>query len=390
MTMHRLLILVTLVGVALASRTIYYQRALDPVPEGCTVYSQRYTVCHLEDDLAPAPAPGGHDAVDQPLVVGSDADDAEVVSQALAQSWGQDRVDQRNLPVDGIYTPDRTGNGATIWVVSSGIDTGVGQISGRATNEFTTSRPASDCNGQGTEVAVTAGGSTFGIASAALLAGIKVLDCNGNGGTDNLVDGLTYILDNPQSRNVVLIAVSYVGRNGAVEAVIEDLLAAGMTVVAEAGDFSTSACQFFPAAQDGVISVTSSTPGDSRYLFANYGSCVTMFAPGRRITTKTLGGTSVNRTRTRFAAAHVAGAAALVLQGSPSFTGAQVLDNLMMRATLGEISGTSGTPNVLLFVLQNSNPPQTTTSTTGTTTGGGASTLAINVAMLFVPLIALM
>lgn len=378
--MHRLLILLALATVALASRTIYYSHPLDPTPSGCTVYSQRFTVCHLDDDLAPAPAPGGHDAVDQPLIASTDAEDADVISKAVAQSWGQDRVDQRELPLNKQYNPDRTGNGATIWVVSSGIDATVGEVSGRTTNPFSASDPRTDCDGQGTEVAVTAAGATFGVASAAFLRGVKVLNCNGNGGTGDLVDGLTYILENPQSRNVVLIAVSYVGRNSAVEAVIEDLLAAGMTVVAEAGDQSTSACQFFPGAQDGVISVTSTTRGDSRYSFANYGSCVTMFAPGSKITTMTVGGTPVNRTGTRMAAAHVAGAAAQVLQGNPAFTSVQVLENLMDRATLNEIGSASGTPNALLFVLQNSNPPQGTTST-GTTTGSGASTLAMNVAL---------
>lgn len=372
--MHRLVTFLCLaVVVAHATKTVYYPSALQPVPHGCTVYGQRATVCHLNDSQV-APKTGGYEGFDEPLIAPSDTG-GEVSPQAVAQSWGQDRVDQRTLPLDGQYNPDRTGNGATIWVVSSGVDASVGQISGRATNPFTTSQPATDCNGQGTEVAVTAGGSTFGIASAPFIRGIKVLDCNGDGGTSNLVDGLSYILANPQSRNVVLIAVSFIGRNSAVEKVIEDLLADDMTVIAGAGDQATSACQFFPAAQDGVISVTSSTPSDKRYSFANYGSCVTMIAPGRDITTKTLSGTTVNRTRTRLAAAHVAGAAAQVLQGSPSLTGAQVLSNLENRATVGEISNTDGTPNLLLFVLQDSNPPQTTTS--GSTTGSGAIALSV-------------
>ena len=380
------LFVLLLVSATLASRTVYYSRALSPVPAHCTVYGTVATVCHLDDDQV-APEAGGHEGRDEPLIAPTESTKPTAApgTEALAVSWGQDRVDQRKLPLDGLYTPDRTGNGANVWVVSSGIDTTVGEIAGRADNPFAATVPPADCNGQGTELAVTVAGATYGIAKSANVAGVKVLDCNGNGGTGSLVDGLAYILANPRSRSVVLIGVSYLGRNSAVEEAIEDLLAAGMTVVAEAGDQSTSACQFFPGSQEGVISVTSSTRSDKRYSFANYGSCVTMIAPGHEITTKTLGGTAVNRTRTRMAAAHVAGAAAQVLQGSPSFDGAQVLSNLMDRATLGWISNTDGTPNALLFVLQNSNPPQTTTGGTSSTTGGssGAATLVAN-AMLVV------
>ena len=373
----RLLLLALVVTCVVASQTVYYRRALDPVPDGCTVFGTRSTVCHLADDKASAPEPGGYDSIDVKLT--TTPDDDQVATQAVSRSWGQDRVDQRMLPLDNQYTPDRTGAGVVIWVVSTGVDTSVSQFTGRATNNFASSNPPTDCNGRGTELAVVAAGSTYGIATAPFIRGVKIFGCGGGSGSGDLVDGLAYILNNSASRNVVLIATSYIGRKASVEAVIEDLLAADMTVVAEAGDLTTSACNFFPASQDDVISVTSSTAGDKRYDFANYGSCVDIIAPGRKILTKTLGGANVTRTGTDMAAAHVAGAAAMVLQGNPNFNGTQVLENLLARATLGEIGNRAGTPDVLLYVLQGMNPPQTTITTTTGTTGGGASALAVNV-----------
>lgn len=393
--MRALVALLALVAVAAATQTVYYRRVLDPLPAGCTVFGTR-TLCRVPDGAPlPAPNPDATSSADTPVTVAPITDARAsrsvhdtVAPEAVALSWGQDRVDERSLPLSGTYTPDRTGNGATIWVVGSGVDVGVAQLSGRVSNPYASSSPPYDCHGSGTKAAVTAAGSSYGIASAAIVRGIKVLGCGGGGSSGDLVDGLSYVLANLAARNVVLITVSYTGRNSAVESVIADLLAADATVVAPAGDQGTNACNFFPASQTGVISVASTTPKDDRYSFSNYGSCVTMFAPGHDITTQTLGGTVVNSTGTALAAAEVAGAASMVLQGNPSWSGTQVLNNLLGRATQDVISSAKSTPNLLLFVLQNSNPPQpTTTSTSSSTTSSPAAIAIVSVMLLLLPLV---
>jgi subtilisin family serine protease len=56
---------------------------------------------------------------------------------------------------------------------------------------------------------------------------------------------------------------------------------------------------------------------------------------------------------TSMASPHVAGVAALVLAWNPSFTPAQVRDNLVATATTGVVTGAgTGSPNRLLFVTQ--------------------------------------
>lgn len=384
----RAIVALVLVCAVAATQTVYYRRVLDPLPAGCTVFGAR-TLCRIADGAPlPAPNPDAVSSADTPVTAvhareTRSAHAASVAPDAVALSWGQDRVDQRSLPLSGTYTPDRTGNGATIWVVGSGVDVTVAQLSGRVLNPFAASSPPYDCHGSGTKAAVTAAGSSYGIASAAVVRGIKVLGCGGGGSSGDLVDGLSYVLANLAARNVVLITVSYTGRNSAVENVIADLLAAGATVVAGAGDQATNGCNFFPGAQTGVISVAATTPKDERYSFSNYGSCVTMFAPGHDITTQTLGGVVGNSSSTALAAAEVAGAAAMVLQGNPSWTGAQVLSNLLGRATQDVISSAKSTPNLLLFVLQGSNPPQPTTTTSGSsTTSSPASGISMSLALV--------
>lgn len=379
----RALLLVAALALAVSAQSVvYYRRAID-VPPGyaCRVYTA-HTLCQLAEGQAlPAPNPDAVSDAETPVAAMGDVQPLAARARDVALSWGQDRVDQRSLPLSGTYTPDRTGHSVTLFVVATGVDETIPELAS-ASNPYAVELPATDCNGFGTRVAVTATGQTYGIASLAVVQGIKVTGCGSDTTTGRLADGLAYVLDNLNARNVVLIPYAYIGRNGAVESVIADLLEADATVIAPAGDGATNACNFFPGAQAGVFSLGMTTRSDHRDTFSNYGSCVTMFAPGAGVTTEGLGGVPVNVTGTAYAAAEAAGAAAMVLQGNPSFTCADVVDNLAGRATEGVVHDARSTPNLLLFVLQSSDPPQPTTTTTSSTSSSGAGALAVGALVL--------
>lgn len=282
------------------------------------------------------------------IVARVQATSVQPIAAATAASWGLDRIDQRALPLDGNYAPLSTGAGATAWIVDTGIQTTHAEFTGgRATNDFSMWSSLTDCHGHGTFVASTVGGATFGVATGVLLRGIRVLDCTGSGSTYGVAQGLSYILAHLSGRDVINLSLGYTSRDAVVESVIADLLAAGVVVVAAAGNDNTNACNHFPSAQAGVLSVAATSSSDARASFSNYGSCVSLFAPGVSTRGAALGGGSTTMSGTSMSAPHVAGVAALLLPATNA--PGTVPSTLLSAATANVVSNAAGSPNLLVY-----------------------------------------
>jgi len=125
-----------------------------------------------------------------------------------------------------------------------------------------------------------------------------------------------------------------------------------VTYAVASGNENQNACNASPARVGAAITVGSTTSTDARSSFSNWGSCVDIFAPGSSITsawhtsntaTNTINGTSM-------ASPHVAGAAALYLQGNPGASPATVKSHIVNNATTGVLTGIgTGSPNRLLY-----------------------------------------
>ncbi len=108
----------------------------------------------------------------------------DVQTKAPAHSWGLDRIDQRHLPLDNDFSVNHSGQGVTAYIVDSGIDFNHMDFGGRARPGFDAindGRNGADCNGHGTHVAGTVGGTTFGVARKVSLISVRVLNCEGRG-----------------------------------------------------------------------------------------------------------------------------------------------------------------------------------------------------------------
>src|SRR5687767_5312813 len=198
--------------------------------------------------------------------------------------WGLDRIDQRNRPLNGTYVYNRTGSGVPAYITDTGIRTSHTQFGGRASNVFDAfGGNGQDCNGHGTHVAGTVGGSTFGMAKSVLLRGVRVLNCSGSGTNSGVIAGVDWVRLNHIAPAVANMSLGG-GASSALDTAVNNLHNANVTIAVAAGNNNgANACNVSPARAANAITVGSTTQSDSRSSFSNIGSCVDIFAPGSGI-----------------------------------------------------------------------------------------------------------
>ena len=271
-------------------------------------------------------------------------------------TWGIDRIDQRNLPLDSNYHTDFDGSGVTAFVIDTGVLNTHNEFGGRASSGYDfvdNDYDATDCNGHGTHVAGTVGGATYGVAKNVNLVGVRVLNCSGSGSNSGVIAGINWVKNNASGPAVANMSLGG-GASQATDDAVNAAVAAGVTFVVAAGNDNSSACNYSPARAVNAITVGSTTSNDSRSSFSNFGTCLDIYAPGSSITSAWYNSNSATNTisGTSMAAPHVAGVAALYLDENPNLSPAQVTNLLTTRATSNKVTDAkTGSPNKLLFSL---------------------------------------
>jgi serine protease len=286
----------------------------------------------------------------------------EIVAVQTGATWGLDRIDQRDRPLDGNYTYNTTAPTVHAYIIDTGIRRTHGDFGGRVSatgfTSITDGNGTNDCNGHGTHVAGTVGGTTYGVAKQVALHAVRVLNCSGSGSTSGVIAGVEWVTANHVSPAVANMSLGG-GASTALDDAVRNSIASGVTYAVAAGNSNANACSSSPARVSQALTVGSSTSADARSSFSNFGTCVDLFAPGSSITsawytndtaTNTINGTSM-------ASPHVAGVAALYLATDPTASAATVHAAVVNNASVNKLTGIgTGSPNRLLYALFDSGP----------------------------------
>ncbi|MBC7978143.1 MAG: S8 family serine peptidase [Myxococcales bacterium] len=290
----------------------------------------------------------------------------QVVTASAIQNnaeFGIDRVDSRT-DTDTRYNDfGFDGSGVHIFVLDTGIRTTHSEFTGRFGANFSAidgSNSVEDCNGHGTNVASIAAGTRFGVAKRATVHSVRVLGCNGEGTTADVIEGLNFVKNVapafPSVANLSLEGPPSTALNDAVLA----LSNAEVPVVVAAGNSGSDACNGSPSGAPSAITVGAVDRNITRAGFSNFGFCVDIFAPGTQV--RGAGNANDNAQLvfdgTSQAAPHVAGGTALYLQRFPRTQAAKVTGGILGNATQGIVGDARDSNDLFLFIDFNTPPQQ--------------------------------
>ena len=273
-------------------------------------------------------------------------------------SWGIDRINQRSLPLDKMYSYQYDGQGVTAYVIDTGINAAHSEFTGKllpGNDQIADGQGTNDCNGHGTHVAGTIGGTRYGVARAVKLVPVRVLNCAGSGTLTGVIAGIDWVIEK-HGPNIPAVANLSLGSSlsASVNTAVSNLVADGVVVAVAAGNSNANACNYSPASTPTAITVGATDSSDIRAYYSNFGTCLDIFAPGSAIASSWIGSDIATNSisGTSMASPHVAGAAALLLEQYPLYSAQQIRDLMLSMSSAGKVlSPGTGSSNALLTTL---------------------------------------
>ncbi|KAF9429307.1 serine protease [Entomortierella beljakovae] len=300
---------------------------------------------------------------------------SDIITQNRAP-WGLARISHRKGLTLGTFNKyehnPSGGEGVTVFVIDTGINTKHNEFEGRAAwgKTIPSGDPDTDDNGHGTHCAGTIGSRAYGVSKKAKIVAVKVLRSNGSGTMTDVVGGVDYAItahkelakkQGKSYKGSVANMSLGGGKSRPLDDAVNNAVASGLHFAVAAGNDNRDACNYSPAAAENAVTVGASNLRDQKAPFSNFGKCVDIFGPGVDIESTWIGSSTARRTisGTSMASPHVAGLLAYYLSLAPEnssafHTGAmtpkQLKDLLIERGTRNVLSDVkSDTPNILIY-----------------------------------------
>ncbi|KAF9897406.1 serine protease, partial [Lobosporangium transversale] len=290
--------------------------------------------------------------------------------------WGLARISHRKGLTLGTFNKyehnPQGGDGITVFVIDTGINTKHKEFEGRA--EWGATIPAGDPdqddNGHGTHCAGTIGSRAYGVSKKAKVVAVKVLRSNGSGTMADVVSGVDFAVkrhlelkgkQGEKYKGSVANMSLGGGKSRPLDSAVANAVSSGLHFAVAAGNDNRNACDYSPAGVESAVTVAASTLSDSRAYFSNHGPCVDIFGPGLEIESTWIGSETAKRTisGTSMASPHVAGLIAYYLSLAPEsgsafhtgpLTPKEMKALLIARGTRDILTDVkSDTPNILIY-----------------------------------------
>jgi subtilisin family serine protease len=214
------------------------------------------------------------------------------------------------------------GDKVAVAIIDSGIDTTHPELQDVIADSYDALNSTEPAHSHGTAIAgaIVAHAKLTGVAPAARILAIRAFGVSGNSAESTTFTVLKS-LDWAASHGSRVINMSFAGPfDPAVGRSLTAVRQKGIVLVAAMGNAGPKSPPLFPAADPNVIAVTATDADDKLFAASNRGKHVAVAAPGVDVLLPAPGGAYQMSSGTSFAAAHVSGIVALLLERRGSLT----------------------------------------------------------------------
>jgi len=252
--------------------------------------------------------------------------------------YGLQTVDKNGIDAVEAWDLERGSSSVILGIVDSGVDDQHEDLQGKVIKGFNfvdNNGDPRDDNGHGTHVSGIAGAignnqkGIAGVCWKCKILAVKSVDASGSGTNAWIANGITYAADH--GARVINLSLGGAGPSKTMELAINDAYRRNVVIVAASGNDNADGVEY-PAAFPNVIAVGATNAQGEKAAFSNYGSPLSVVAPGQAIYSCLPNNRYQAWSGTSMATPHVAGLAGLILSKNPSLSSAEVQSLLTSSA----------------------------------------------------------